>query len=131
MLTRGLGIGFIVVGSALTYNFLAFSPAHRLGGHQFDALLFFGPIVLVIGVLLTSGLKVGATADSAYANLLYRLGLLFVAIPVGLLAFSFLSGFARGPSGIAGMLGVITVVLLGLPGLVLIVWSGRIRSWFF
>lgn len=126
----GVAIGLVVVGLALTYNFLAFSPAHRLGGHRLDLVMFFGPSIVAAGILLASGTKFAA--ESPHSKTLYYLALVCIAIPVGLLVLSSLTmTSARGFSGIAGMLGVIAVVLTGLPGLVLLAWSSRIRSWFY
>jgi len=130
LVKRGIAIGLVAVGLVLTYNFLAVSPAHRLGGHRFDLVIFFGPSIVALGILLAT--KPKGESEPSRSTVLYYLALAFIAIPVGLLVLSFLTmSSARGFSGIVGMLGVIAVVLTGLPGLVLLVWSSRIRSWFY
>jgi hypothetical protein len=109
MLTRGIGIGLIAVGLILTYNLFG-SPANRLGGHTLDALMFFGPVILAAGILLMYRPKAGTPPESANAKTLLYVGVACVVISAILLRT-------------VAILGVLSVALLGLPGLVLLATS--------
>lgn len=48
-------------GGAVSYN-LFVSPEERLGGHRFDDVLWFGPSIVSMGILLLWGLRLLTTA---------------------------------------------------------------------
>jgi hypothetical protein len=115
---RGLlGVGLVAVGLTLSYD-LFVSPDQRVGG-AIDAFMYFGPVILSIGVFFlwrvhaaprpTHELAVGPRLTG-----LLKLGLALLAIPVASLVFTLITG----PE--TSILFAISFIVLGLPGLVLV-----------
>ena len=126
--SRTLGVAGLLLGLALSYNLLS-APDDRIAGHALDALMFFGPVLLIIGgvVLAQAGNTAGIgnqRGTPALAKPILGLGFGLVLVPALLLAHSVVAS-----SELTGFLFTITAFLFGLPGLVLIgVGISRFRN---
>src|SRR5438552_4268190 len=114
-----LGVVVAVLGLLLSYNLFA-SPENRIGGHALGALMFLGPVVLAIGLVVlwrtgNTSSPTGSAPAAVRPKFLLRLGLALLAISAALLVHSLVTG-----SEITGFLFTISFFVLALPGLVLV-----------
>jgi uncharacterized membrane protein len=118
---RVLGGALLVVGAIATFNQFVF-PEARIGGQLFGLLFFFGPLLLTVGILILVYCR-SRKAPSGDLPLRPSLRSLLL-VGVGLLAAPvlFLIGLTVTRDELYSMFFLISMILLGLPGMACLVF---------
>ena len=118
---RVLGGTLLVIGAIATFNQFVF-PEARIGGQLFGLLFFFGPLLLTVGILILVYSRSRKT-PSGDLPLRPRLRSLLL-VGVGLLAAPvlLLIGLAVTRDELYSMFFLISMILLGLPGVACLVF---------